>query len=110
MAVVLADRVLTVTVRSHPWTRDAMGTPVPTVADVLDVRGPWPGAAQENPDLSWSLRVDARAWPVRAGDQISDDQGHVWVASGSPKLHMVPGVPDVDFIEVQGTLDPPKVP
>lgn len=110
MAVILPDRALTAHVRAHPFTRDARGTPMPTAGDQVDVRGPYPGAAQENPDGSWALRVDARCWPLRASDKITDDQGSVWVLGGSPKLHMVPGVSDVDFIEAVGTLEPPKVP
>lgn len=109
MVVVLADRELTVERRSHPWVRDAHGVPVPSGADTVTVKGPYPGAAAENADLSWALRVDARCWPVAAGDRVTDDRGNVWVLSGDPKLHMVPGVPDVDFVAATGTLEPPKV-
>lgn len=110
MAVVLADRALTVVVRSHPWERDARGVPMPTGNDTLTTRGPWPGAAEENADQTWVLRVDPRAWPVRAGDTITDDQGHTFVVYGEPKLHQIPGFPAVDYIETQATLNPPEVP
>lgn len=110
MVVLLADRELTAEVRAHPWVRDAHGLPVPTDADATTVHGPYPGAASENANMSWTLRIDARCWPLRAGDKISDDQGNVWVLAGDPKLHQVPGVPDVDYIDAAATLDPPRVP
>lgn len=109
MAVVLPDRDLTVAVSAHPWPRDARGMPMPPKEEDREVRGPYPGAAQENPDNTWSLRVDDRCWPMRAGDTITDGD-KVWVATGTPKLHMLPGGSGVDFIECQATLEPPRVP
>lgn len=108
MSVLLPDRVLTVEVRAHPWVRDAHGTPVP--GGPVTVHGPHPGAAQELPDLTWELRVDAECWPMRAGDKITDDAGLVWVVVGSPVLHRLPGYPYADYVAVKGTLDPPRVP
>ena len=109
MSVLLPDRQLTVTVRAHPQERDDRGVPKPTPQDALTVRGPYPGAAEEQPDGSWTLRVDPRCWPMRPGDQITDGT-LTWYASTQPQLRGVPGVPDVDFIRVIGTLDPPRTP
>ncbi|HEY1177011.1 MAG TPA: hypothetical protein VGF17_12710 [Phytomonospora sp.] len=111
MPVLLADRQLTAQVRSHPQARDARGVPMPSAADTLTSRGPYPGAAKEQPDTSWRLRLDERCWPLRGGDQITDGT-LTWVVSYNPepKLHQVPGVPDVDYVEVVATLDPPRVP
>lgn len=108
MAVLLPDRDLTVTRRGHPWRRDARGLPLPSDADAQTPYGPTPGAAREQPDGSWTLRVDPGAWPVNQGDRISDGT-RVWVVTLA-RLNSVPGHPDVDFIAVTATLDPPKVP
>lgn len=109
MAVVLADRDLTARVQSHPWTRDEHGVPVPAEAPVTDDRGPYPGAATEQPDDTWTLRLDPRCWPVRAGDTITDGT-LTWVLTGNPRLHQVPGVSDVDYIAATAQLEPPEVP
>jgi hypothetical protein len=109
VAVILPNCALTVTQRAHPWVRDARGTPVPTTDDATTTSGPFPGAASEEPDATWALRLDPRSWPVRAGDQITDGT-RVWVAYGLPKLHEVPGAPAVDHVAVTATLEPPQVP
>lgn len=108
MAVVLADRALTVTVRAHPWQRDSRGVPVPLPTDAQETRGPWPGAAKEQADGTWTLRVDPRAWPMRPGDKITDGVG-TWVTT-TARLHQLPGFSSVDYIAVTATLEPPKVP
>lgn len=111
MAVVLADRQLTAHVRKHPQARDAHGTPVASAADLpADQRGPYPGAAHENPEGGWNLRVDPRAWRLREGDKITDDQSNTWIVTGAPKLVQVPGDDSVDFVRVSATLEPPLVP
>lgn len=110
MAVMLPDRMLTVTVRAHPEKRDARGTPMATAQDAEDVRGPYLGAAFRQLDGSWKLRVDPRCWPMRMGDKITDDQGNTWYAAHEPQYRKHP-VDDVcDCINVTGTLDPPLVP
>lgn len=108
MAVILPNCALTVTKRAHPWVRDARGTPVPSADDTTTSSGPYPGAAEEQPDQTWALRVDPRCHPVRAGDTITDGT-RTWVATGFPHLNAVPGVPDVDFIACSATLEPPQV-
>lgn len=110
MAVVLSNARLSVEARSHAFARDARGTPVPTDADTITVRGPFPGAVKEQPDGSYSLRLDPRCWPVRAGDKIVATDGRVWYAAPDPILHQVPLVSDVDYVKVLGTIDPPRVP
>src|SRR5690349_10442270 len=109
MAVRLADRALTVVKRAHPWVRDGRGVPMPTAADDLTTVDPTPGAAAVNPDGTWTLRVDPAAWELRAGDQISDDQGNEWVVTGVPVLNALPGgTGAIDFIACTATLEPPK--
>ena len=109
MAVLLADRSLTVRAKTHPWARDARGVPMPAAEPVVEERGPHPGAAVEQADLSWALRLDPAVWPLRAGDEVTDGT-LTWVVAGEPKLHQVPGVTAVDHIEATGQLDPPRVP
>lgn len=109
MAVVLSNCQLQVEAREHPEERDARGTPVPSDTDTITVRGPFPGSALQQPDGSWSLRLDPQCWPVRAGDKVTDGT-RVWFANPDPRLHQVPGIPDVDYVQVAATLDPPLVP
>ena len=110
MAVLLTNRMLTLRALEHPWTRDANGTPVPPdPANPPAARGTWPGAATEQPDGSWSLRMDPAAWPMQAGDVVTDDTGLSWTVA-TARNHQVPGVPDVDYVQISATLNPPKVP
>lgn len=109
MAVVLADRTVTVIKRAHPEQRDARGTPLPTAQDALTTVGPLPAAAARQPDMSWKLRIDPRAWPMRKGDQITDDQGNTWYAREEPEYHPNPISSAADCIQVVGMLDPPLV-
>ncbi|MGW3626261.1 hypothetical protein [Streptomyces sp. NPDC000880] len=110
MAVVLPNRVLTVYVLPHPWVRDANGVPVPPDPNVRpEPRGTWPGSALEQPDRSWSMRLDPRAWPVEPGDTVTDDTGLSWTVT-SARNHAVPGCPDADYVEATATLNPPEVP
>jgi hypothetical protein len=110
MAVILANRMLTVHKRAHPQARDAHGTPIPQTSDTVTTVGPFPGAAQESADGSWTLRLDPRTWRVREEDNVTDDQGNTWIIVGRPRLNQVPGASDVDFVRAQGTLEPPLVP
>lgn len=111
MPVVLSNCELAVHAREHPFERDERGYPVPSPSDAVTVRGPFPGAAKEQPDRSFKLRLDERCWPVRGGDLITDGE-RTWYAAyqPEPRLHEVPGIPDVDYVEVVATLDPPRVP
>ncbi|MCX5070822.1 hypothetical protein OOJ91_33800 [Micromonospora lupini] len=108
MAVQLADGFYLVRRRPHPAARDAHGIPIPgaddTVTDLVD------GAAVEQPDGSWKLRLDPAVWPVHSGDTVGKPaEDLTWTVTGEPRLHMVPGVPDVDFIDVQAVAVPPEV-
>ncbi|NEA53592.1 hypothetical protein G3I60_05325 [Streptomyces sp. SID13666] len=108
MAVLLADRLLSVRVLPHPWTRDANGTPVPpNPATPPQIRGTWPGAATEQPDGSWSLRLNPAAWPVREGDTVTDDAGLSWTVTAA-RNQRVPGCTAADYVQVTATLNPPK--
>lgn len=107
MTVLLPTCALTVRVLPHPEVRDAMGAPV-APADTADVRGPWPGAAHEQQDGTFTLRVDPRAWRINPGDRITDGL-RTWVVS-TALLASVPDVPDVDYIAVTASLEPPRAP
>ncbi|MFD7334927.1 hypothetical protein ACFV98_02840 [Streptomyces violascens] len=110
MAVVLPNRHLTLHVLEHPWARDANGVPVPPDPTRRpEPRGTWPGAAQEQPDGTWSLRLDPAAWPIKPGDTVSDDTGMSWTVT-TARSHRVPGCPAVDYVQVTATRNPPEVP
>ncbi|MEU5978432.1 hypothetical protein [Streptomyces sp. NPDC047315] len=110
MAVVLPNAMLTVYVLAHPWARDANGVPVPpNPGQKPTPRGTWPGAVLEQPDGSWTVRLDPQAWPVKEGDTVSDGAGRSWTLTSS-RLHAVPGCPDVDYVQGAATLNPPEVP
>ena len=108
MVVLLPNAQLTVLVHTRPVPRDAHGTPLPPDTPP-ESRGPYPGAARElDTDNQWSLRVDTRAWPFQEGDHITDG-ARTWVVTDA-RLKAVPGHPDVDFVAVTATIDPPRVP
>lgn len=113
MAVLLPDRLLgVVPALPRPWKRDAHGTPVPPALTVLaEPAVPprmYPGAASDQGEGTWSLRLDPQLWPVKAGDRISDGT-LVWVATATRHV-AVPGHAAVDHVQVTATLDPPEVP
>lgn len=109
MAVLLPDRDLTVYVLDHPWVRDAHGVPVPPAPDARpSPRGTWPGAATEQADGSWTLRVAPEAWRLRAGDVVGDGT-RMWTVV-TALLKKVPGYGVADYIAVTATLNPPEVP
>lgn len=104
MAVLLPDRSVSATVYPHTFGRDAMGSPVRDTTPV--VRGPYPGAARELVDGSWTLRVDTRLWPLREDDELSDGTS-TWVVR-TATVNKVPGHSDVDYVAVTATLQPPR--
>ncbi|MFJ4988741.1 hypothetical protein ACIP9H_33695 [Streptomyces sp. NPDC088732] len=110
MAVVLPNAVLTVYVLEHPWVRDANGVPVPPNPNEKPApRGTWPGSALEQPDESWSLRLDPAAWPVKPGDTVTDETGRAWTLTET-RNHTVLGCPAVDYVEAKASLNPPEIP
>lgn len=110
MAVVLPNTVLTVHALPHPWQRDANGVPVPPNPAARPApRGTWPGSALEQPDSSWSLRLDPQAWPVKPGDTVTDATGRSWTLT-STRNHSVSGCSAADYIQVTATLSPPEIP
>jgi hypothetical protein len=109
MAVVLPNAQVTVYALAHPWQRDANGTPVPPNPNARPApRGTWPGSVLEQPDGSWTVRLDPAAWPVKEGDTITDETGRSWTLT-STRHHAVPGCPAVDYVQAAATLNPPKV-
>ena len=110
MAVVLPNALLTVYALAHPWERDANGVPVPPNPNVRPAgRGTWPGSVLEQPDGSWTVRLDPQSWPVKAGDTITDETGRSWTLSMT-RNHAVLGCPDVDYVQAAATLNPPEIP
>ncbi|MFF9901230.1 hypothetical protein [Streptomyces longispororuber] len=110
MAVVLANRRLTLYAHAHPWGRDANGVPVPPDPKQRpEPRGTWPGSVLEQPDGSWSLRLDPQSWPVEPGDVVTDESGASWTVTAA-RHHAVPGFAAVDYVQVTATRNPPEVP
>lgn len=108
MSVLLADLSLSVNHRSHPFTRDGHGSPVPGVGTTSST-GPFPGRARENAtDNVWDIALDTRHDPVEAGDEVTDGD-RVWTVTYA-RIHYVTGHPQADHIEARGTLNPPEVP
>lgn len=73
-------------------------------------RGTWPGAATEQADESWTLRVDPAAGGrrLREGDVIADGT-RTWTVV-TALLRKVPGHSVADYITVTATLNPPEAP
>lgn len=109
MAVLLPNITATTKVRPHPAPRDAHGRPV--LGGPVVNRGPFPGGVKEQPGGTgvWSIRLDPRVWPVRAGDTVTDGT-RSWVLTGDPMLHTLPGNDLADYVAATGVLDPPEVP
>jgi len=109
MAVILANQQLTLLPRAHSFARDAHGQPVAPAA-TGPARGPYPGSALQgfNPEADWSLRLDPRMAPVEPADEVTDGT-RTWVVV-TRKYNAIAGYPDVDYIAVTATLNPPQVP
>lgn len=113
MAVILPNAQLTVRKRAHQFARDEHGTPV--AGDTWsDPEGPTPGGIVAPDDLTpaqaaYRLRVDPAHWPLRADDEITDEDGRVFIVRTATKVS-VPVDDAVDFIRVTADLDPPQVP
>jgi hypothetical protein len=102
VAVVLTDGSYRVARRVHPATKDAHGTPVP---GELGPFGPArAGASTEQPDGSWTLRLDPAEWPVWAGDEVEGPGSARWSVTGKPRLNSNPEAGDVDYVAVSATL------
>ena len=106
MAVILGDGAYTVRHRGHPAPRDADGLPVLSAPG--DPLGPWPGAAREVSENSWSLRLDPGVWPLRAGDVVVGN-GHTFVIQGRPSLFTNNASAAVDYVAATATLNPEEV-
>lgn len=116
MAVLLSNVQLTVRRRTHGYPRDEWGQPVPTALG--PATGPYRSAVKEQPRLEgsatpseWTVRLPTQAWPLEAGDELYEvGSTRKWVVIGQARLHQVPGVPDVDYVQASATLAPPEVP
>lgn len=109
MAVMLPNAQVTAHVRSHEWTRDAHGTPVPSGADTVTDRGPYPCNLTRQPDESYACRLDPRMWPIRQGDELTDDKGRKFTVGPDPILHEIPGCSYIDYVEAKAVLNDPPV-
>lgn len=109
MAVVLPNAQVTAKVRSHEWARDAHGTPMPSAQDTIETRGPFPCNLTRQADESYACRLDPRMWPLRQGDELTDDQGRVFTVGPNPILHQIPGCAYIDHIEAKAVLNDPPV-
>lgn len=102
MAVILSDGPYRVAHRQYPWPQDSHGVPMPPAAGSL---GPErAGGCRENPDNSWSLRLDPAEWPVRDGDKVHGPAGQLWTVLGYPRLHLNTASPDLDYISATAAL------
>lgn len=108
MAVLIPNVELRIRKRTRPSGRDDHGQPLPSVLGVASE--PFPCGVKNRPERNgWSLRMDPRMWPCEAGDEVSDGS-RVWILTGEPQLHAVPGIDAVDHVTAIGTLTPPEVP
>jgi hypothetical protein len=98
-------------VRHHlPATVDGHGDSVG--GDLGAELGPWPGRAEERPDVpmglpggrTWVLAVDPAAWPVAQRDLIFDaDSGQTWTVTSADLLANTV-VSDVDYVRIEAHL------
>lgn len=109
MAVTLPNMRLTARVRSHDWQRDARGVPMPTSADAITERGPFPCQLLEGEGGTWDCHIDPRMHPLRQGDELTDGT-RVWTLTTAPILHQVPRCSAVDNIVAKAVLNDPVTP
>ncbi len=110
MAVMLPNAQITAHVRSHAWTRDAHGTPVPTGTDTITARGPFPcNLVRKDGGEAWACRLDPRMDPLRPGDELTDGD-RVWTIGPGVTFHEIPGCSYIDYIEATAVLNVPEVP
>lgn len=113
MAVVLSNADLRTRTKPQPRARDDYGQVVGS-PEHGEWGPPLPGAVKEfvssDDDQGgvWNLRLDPAQWPLAAGDHITDDGLRVFVVM-TALLHQVPGVPDVDYVQVTAVLETPEV-
>lgn len=105
MAVVLSDGNYAVRKRTHEWARDQHGTPLPSALGASV--GPWPGCVTEQPDGTWTIRLDPAAWRVRPGDLVDGPAGRTWLIEHA-LLRRNNAAGDVDYVAVVASLQPPE--
>lgn len=113
MAVILPNATLAVGRKTHPFARDAHGSPI-SGPDTVQYGQARPAGLLERADVGaeqgtdWSIRLAPEEWPVRAGDHVTDGTD-VWVVTAS-RLHRIVGHPDVDYVAVTAYREAPTVP
>ena len=110
MSVLLPNVRLTVHKRQHAFTRDPQGMPVAPPTTTVDV-GPLPGSVRERPESgTWSVRLEPVCYPVRAGDELSDELGRRWTVTREAQLYVVVGHSAADYVSAEASLNPPRTP
>lgn len=107
MSVILSDGVYRVSHRGHPAGEDDNGTPI--MAPAAAPGPPRAGARNEQPDGTFSLRLDPAEWPLRVGDRVTGPDGRVYVVYGNPRLHRNVAASDVDYVGAAAALEIPDV-
>jgi hypothetical protein len=98
MGVLMADRQLGI-VRREYGAADAHGD-VAVVEGRGTLQGPWPGRARQESDGTWTLAVDAKAWPVAQRDLITDPySGDEWTVTSATLLRNALD-PVVDYVRI----------
>ncbi|MFC5902690.1 hypothetical protein [Streptomyces zhihengii] len=108
MAVVLPNAMLTAYVLAPLGARRQRRTRTPPPGRRPAPRATWPSSVLEQPDGTWTVRLDPKGWPVKDGDTISDGTGRTWTLT-STRQHAVRGCSDVDYVQATATLNPPEV-
>lgn len=115
MAVILPNALVRVRKRPHPYGRDRWGKAVAPAEP-----GPWsepmPAGVKEQAAMGgeqgapWSIRLPVAVWPLERGDEVDEPAtARRWVVDVA-RDHRIVGHPDVDYVAVSATLDPPEVP
>ncbi|GAA2746161.1 hypothetical protein [Kitasatospora cinereorecta] len=101
MAVHLADRQLGARTRGLP-VLDAYGDEM--TGPLGDLRGPWPGRAQPQPDGTWHLALDPRVGTLLVGDLVVEPaSGTEWTVLVADELKNTAD-PGLNYVRVTGRL------
>ena len=97
MGVLMSDRWLGV-IRRDEGPMDSDGdTPVEGRGPLL---GPWPGRAREEQDGTWTIAVDAAAWPMEPRDLVIEPStGTEWYVTTCQLLRNTLD-PVVDYVRI----------
>jgi hypothetical protein len=105
VVVILSDGSYSVRKRTHEYTRDGHGTPVP--GSPGSASAALPGAATEQPDGTYTLRLDPALWPLREDDLIDGPSSRTWIIE-SAVLRVNNADSAIDYVAVTAALQPPR--